>query len=250
MSKKVAIVGAGPAGIAAATTLSKNGLQSIFIDENTKAGGVIYRGPLRTSGEMPHLDEKLKQAISAQKKLLDAHLHNIELRTGTRVQGLIGDGTLLISSDYTPSTVDFDHLILATGCQERSVPFPGGELPGVMLAGGIQLHLKSGLVMPGKKAVLAGTGPLLIQVACQLHRAGVEVAGIYDATVLKEIGRETLALLNRPWMVLDGIRAPSPNTRPPRLGHCAGGGREYSREGSRCALQQELGSGYRQVGMG
>lgn len=205
MSNKIVIVGAGPAGISAATTLSKNGFKSVLIDENTVAGGVIYRGPLRAVQEMPHLDEKLQTAIVEQKQKLAEHEHNIELKMATRVQGPVGRNMLLLSANGKLSTQEYDHLILATGCQERSIPFPGWQLPGVMLTGGIQLHLKSGFVKPGKRAVIVGSGPLLILVACQLHHAGVDVAGVYEATQLKELSKEAIALLNRPQVMLDGV---------------------------------------------
>ncbi len=205
MSNRIVIVGAGPAGISAATTLSKNGFKSVIIDENPIAGGVIYRGPLREVNDMPHLDEPLQKAIVEQKRKLAEHQHNIEIRMSTRVQGPVGPNSLLLSKEGKLSTLEYEHLILATGCQERSIPFPGWQLPGVMLTGGIQLHLKSGFVKPGKRAVIVGSGPLLVLVACQLHHAGVDVAGVYEATELKDLSKEAVALLNRPQVLLNGV---------------------------------------------
>ncbi|MCL9780731.1 NAD(P)/FAD-dependent oxidoreductase [Vibrio sp. S4M6] len=205
MSNKIVIVGAGPAGISAATTLSKNGFKSVVIDENTIAGGVIYRGPLRPVDEMPHLDESLQKSIVGQKQKLVEHSHNIELKMSTRVQGPVGDNSLLLSQSGSLSVQEYDYLLLATGCQERSIPFPGWQIPGVMLTGAIQLHLKSGFVRPGKTAVIVGTGPLLVLVACQLHHAGVNVAGVYEATQFKEFSKEFVALLNRPQVILNGM---------------------------------------------
>ncbi|GAB6262239.1 NAD(P)/FAD-dependent oxidoreductase [Photobacterium sp. CCB-ST2H9] len=205
MSEKIVIVGAGPAGMSIAATLSEYGVRSTVLDESPKAGGVIYRGPWRTTQSMPHLDESLQKKIHLQQALVAKHQDNIDLQTETRVLGPLAQNQLLLSHQDKLSQLDFDYLFLATGCQERSIPFPGWQLPGVMLTGGIQLQLKSGLVRPGHQAVLTGTGPLLILVACQLHRAGVDVKGVYDATPFTEISKEVLALLNRPQVALEGM---------------------------------------------
>src|SRR3546814_14766869 len=86
------------------------------------------------------------------------------------------------SSDVCSSDLEvtYSHLVLAAGCHERSVPFPGWTLPGVMMLGGLQLQIKSGVVKPPSPVVITGTGPLLPLVACQLHASGVAVAGVYD----------------------------------------------------------------------
>ncbi|MDO6706636.1 NAD(P)/FAD-dependent oxidoreductase [Photobacterium sp. 1_MG-2023] len=205
MSESIVVVGAGPAGMSIATTLSEHGIRTTVVDESPKAGGVIYRGPWRTTQAMPHLDENLQKKIRLQQELVVKHQANIQLQTETRVLGPLANNQLLLSHHDKLSQLDFDYLFLATGCQERSIPFPGWQLPGVMLTGGIQLQLKSGLVRPGHQAVLTGTGPLLILVACQLHRAGVAVQGVFDATPFMEISKEVLALLNRPQVTLEGM---------------------------------------------
>lgn len=205
MPENIVIVGAGPAGMSIASTLSAFDIRSTVIDESPKAGGVIYRGPWRATQTMPHLDESLQKNIALQQALVAEHQHNIALLTETRVLGPLAGSQLLLSRHDRLSAQDFDYLFLATGCQERSIPFPGWQLPGVMLAGGIQLQLKSGLVRPGRQAVITGTGPLLVLLACQLLRSGVEVKGVYDATSFSAMSKEVIALLNRPQMALEGL---------------------------------------------
>ncbi|WP_120511140.1 NAD(P)/FAD-dependent oxidoreductase [Photobacterium salinisoli] len=205
MSENIVIVGAGPAGMSIAATLSAFDIQSTVIDESPKAGGVIYRGPWRATQAMPHLDENLQKNIALQQALVAEHRHNVELLTETRVLGPLTGSQLLLSRHDRLFTQDFDYLFLATGCQERSIPFPGWQLPGVMLAGGIQLQLKSGLVRPGRQAVITGTGPLLILLACQLLRSGIDVKGVYDAASFSEMSKEVVALLNRPQIALEGL---------------------------------------------
>lgn len=205
MTKKIVIVGAGPAGMSAAIELAELGIHTTVIEEAPKAGGVIYRGAWRKTADMPHLDEKLTSAMEQLQNDYRSKASFIELKTHTKVLGPLGSNRLLVTHDNKLSEVEYDHLLLSTGCQERSIPFPGWQLPGVMLLGAIQLQLKSGLVRPGNKVVIAGSGPLLLLVACQLHKAGCQVEAIYEAAKLSSIAKETLAMLNRPQQVLDGL---------------------------------------------
>lgn len=205
MAHKIVIVGAGPSGISAANELARQGLPCTVLDESPKIGGVIYRGAWRQTANMPHLDEKLKASMAKLHREYETYSSAIKLNTNTRILGPSTKNNLLLIQDEKLSNIEYQHLVLATGCQERSIPFPGWQLPGVMLLGGIQLQLKSGLVRPGHKVAIVGTGPLLILVACQLHKAGCDLVGIYEAASFNSFAHETLAMLNRPQLVLDGL---------------------------------------------
>jgi NADPH-dependent 2,4-dienoyl-CoA reductase/sulfur reductase-like enzyme len=74
------------------------------------------------------------------------------------------------------------HVLFATGAHERQLPFPGWTLPGVVAAGGAQAMLKSGLVLPGRRVVVAGSGPLLLAVAASLVKAGARVPLVAEAS--------------------------------------------------------------------
>ncbi|ODN42424.1 NAD(P)/FAD-dependent oxidoreductase [Piscirickettsia litoralis] len=202
---KIIIIGAGPAGISAAICLAKKGIKTTIIDESPKVGGVIYRGPWRKTIQMPHLDDKLKAKMKKLKSGYIEYQDLINLRLNTRVLGPQSNQSLLINHNDTIQCIDYDFLLLATGCQERSIPFPGWQLPGVMLMGGIQLQLKSGLVRPGVKIALVGTGPLLALITCQLHKAGCQVIGVYEASPFYRLAKEVIALMNRPQLVLEGL---------------------------------------------
>ncbi|MDC7340496.1 FAD/NAD(P)-binding oxidoreductase [Streptomyces lydicus] len=73
------------------------------------------------------------------------------------------------------------HVLLATGAYERQLPFPGWTLPGVVGAAGAQAMLKAGLVLPGRRIVVAGSGPLLLAVAGSLAAAGARVPVVAEA---------------------------------------------------------------------
>lgn len=205
MSDKVVIIGGGPAGFSAAVELAKNGLKSIIIDEAPKLGGVIYRGPLRNVKSAPNIDSKLQKSIENIQEQYRLYLPFITFMANTKVLGPEGDNSLLTIKNTKLSVVDYDHLIIATGCHERSVPFPGWTMSGVMLLGGIQLQLKSGLVKPGQKVVLTGSGPLLFLVACQLHKAGCTVITVCEAETFSTLSQGILSMLNRPLQLLNGL---------------------------------------------
>ncbi len=193
------------AGISAAAELAEYQIPSIVIDEAPRIGGAVFRGPFREAIELPHLDDKLRKKISNIRDLYQTNQDLIELRLNTRVLGPSGDKALLLRHQEDVYELEYQHLIVATGCHERSVPFPGWQLPGVMLLGGVQLQLKSGLVRPGQRMAVIGTGPLLPLVACQLHKAGVDVVGVFEAGKFSEFAKESRALLNRPMLALEGM---------------------------------------------
>jgi len=205
MSARPIIVGAGPAGLSAAIELARHAVPSVLIDEAPRPGGVVYRGPLREGVSLDYLGDSYRQAMMALHADFAARRALIDLRTATRV--IDAEAAVLSTLDERDSlgTIPFEHLLLATGCHELSVPFPGWMLPGVMLLGGLQLQIKSGVVKPNAPVAIVGTGPLLPLVACQLCRAGVAVAGVFEASSFRNLARETVALLNQPRLLLQGL---------------------------------------------
>ncbi|MGN8277963.1 cyanide-forming glycine dehydrogenase subunit HcnB [Pseudomonas sp. SMV71] len=206
MSLGPVIVGGGPAGMAAAIELARHGVRSTLLDEAPRLGGVVYRGPLREGVQLDYLGPRYSEALDKLHGEFQRHADLIDVHTGNRVIGAEGLRALMVLDAVERlREVAYSHLVLAAGCHERSVPFPGWTLPGVMLLGGLQLQIKSGVVKPPSPVVIAGTGPLLPLVACQLHAAGVAVAGVYEACAFGRIARQSLALLNKPQLFLDGL---------------------------------------------
>jgi NADPH-dependent 2,4-dienoyl-CoA reductase/sulfur reductase-like enzyme len=166
----LAIVGAGPAGMAAATTARECGLSVLVVDENAAPGGQIFRAA-ELAGTDPALARDMAPGLDliARFRALD-----ITYRPGSTLWMLDPDtGTLSLSR--LGETMEFvaDRILLATGAQERPVPIPGWTLPGVMTAGAAQIALKTAGMVPSGKVVLAGQGPLMWLLANQLIRAGV-----------------------------------------------------------------------------
>lgn len=206
MKQRPVIVGGGPAGMGAAIELAKHGVNSILLDEAPRLGGVVYRGPLRQGVVMDYLGRRYVNAMQELHQDFARIANNVDVHLNSRVLGTEANQRLhVLDSQEQLISIDYQHLLLSTGCHERNVPFPGWTLPGVMLLGGLQLQIKSGVVNPLGRTVIAGTGPLLPLVACQLHRAGAEIVGVYEASAFNRIARSTLSLLNQPQLLLDGL---------------------------------------------
>ncbi|MFC7303442.1 FAD-dependent oxidoreductase [Streptomyces monticola] len=186
----LAVVGAGPAGLAAALAAAGRGVRVTVLDSGAEAGGQFFRqvpvtlgagrlGPPQRRGRTWRrlrrlLDDRI--ADGSVRMLMGRHVWGVEGEVGDfRVRALRGD-----RGDDSVS-VPADAVLLATGGHERVLPFPGWTLPGVITAGGAQAMLKGGLVLPGRTVVVAGTGPLLLPVAAGLAGAGAKVAALVEA---------------------------------------------------------------------
>ncbi|HJP93986.1 MAG TPA: FAD/NAD(P)-binding oxidoreductase [Pyrinomonadaceae bacterium] len=162
---RVLVVGAGPAGLAAAFRAAESGLRVTVVDDNPAAGGQIWRG-----GEAK-LESREAQAWFERIRSGG----DIQLINGARVFHEPRAGTLLAETPSGVCELNYEKLILATGARERFLPFPGWTLPNVIGAGGLQALVKTGLPIEGKRVVVAGSGPLLLAVAAYLRSRGADV---------------------------------------------------------------------------
>lgn len=165
----IVIIGAGPAGIAAAIEAAEYGASVCILDEQRQAGGQIYRNVESIRPEQARI---LGKDFLAGQTLVDGLKQSkVDHRTRLVVWSVGKDGLVTYSAENRARQVQGKHIIVATGATERPVPIPGWTLPGVITAGAAQIMMKSdGLV--AEDAVLVGSGPLLYLVATQLLSAG------------------------------------------------------------------------------
>lgn len=204
---RIAIVGAGPAGIRAAEVLVAAGLHPIVIDEGWRGGGQIYRRPPENFTRSPaELYGPEAAKASALHELFDrmAAEGRLTHHPATSVIAL-RDGVLHTHGPEGPKTIAYDRLILATGASDRVVPIPGWQNAGVYSLGAAQIALKAQGVALGRRIVLVGSGPLLTLVGVQLLKAGAHVEAVLDTASLSEQASGFGGLLARPGMALRGL---------------------------------------------
>lgn len=177
-STDILVVGAGPAGLAAAAFAGSLGFDVTVLDENARPGGQYYRQS-RLAGSLPEAIVGPSQA-AGRRLLEEIDPARVRLCCDVTVWGTDGARTLLYTRDRRNGRISAKAVILATGAHERVMPFPGWTLPGVMTAGAAQTLLKAQAILPGKDIVIAGTGPFLYPVATQLAAAGGQVRAVCE----------------------------------------------------------------------
>ncbi|MEM8744777.1 MAG: FAD-dependent oxidoreductase [Pseudomonadota bacterium] len=188
MGTDVIVIGAGPAGISAAVEASRHGLRVLLLDEQFAPGGQIYRALARNTVAGADEPGVLGEDYWSGRSLIEAlDGSDIEYVPGATVWTAEADppmvGYLQDDRSYLRSARS---LIVATGAYERPVPIPGWTLPGVMTAGAAQILMKAEGAALGGRIVLAGCGPLLQLVTCQLIKSGADIAGLLETTTMSD----------------------------------------------------------------
>lgn len=185
----IAVIGAGPAGLAAAATAAARGARVTLIDENPATGGQIWRG-------VAVGDHRRWRALAVR--------HNVQLHTATTLFSIqppaspLAPFTLRLAHRSRGTTINVAKLILATGARELLLPFAGWTTPGVLGAGGLQAMIKGGLNVRSKRIVIAGSGPLLLAVAQVAREAGADVVALAEQASFRAHIRAALGLLQAP----------------------------------------------------
>ena len=188
----VLIVGAGPAGLAAASAAAASGARVGIVDENGIPGGQIHRA----SGG------KANPEVRAQ--LLELGKKGVKIVCGTTVIDAPSAGVIVGLGQLGVTRFEYQKLILAVGARELFLPFPGWTLPNVMGVGGLQALIKAGLDVRGKKIVVAGSGPLLIAVGAYLKQHGATVMAIAEQASMSRLAKFTLTLAKYPSKLKQG----------------------------------------------
>ncbi len=201
----VIVVGAGPAGIAAATAAARHGRSVLLLDDNPAAGGQIWRSGIESPNQHGNRSENEKKDTA----LRGLASSGATLLAGYRVFDAPAPRTLHAlreaAGDAEIVALQYDRLIIATGARERFLPFPGWTLPGVFGAGGLQALVKGGFPVQGKRVAVAGSGPLLLAVAIHLQQYGAQVTSVVEQATISQLAPFAASLWSHPAKILQGI---------------------------------------------
>ena len=186
VTPEIVIVGAGPAGLAAAIEAARASASVLVLDEYAQPGGQYYRQPAR--GLVASWDRRFfAHAQEGQERIEEARRSGVKFLPDAMVWGGFADGTLSLHMNGKPEILRPAKLILASGAHDRPVAFPGWTLPGVMTSGAAQALVRSQGILPGHRILMAGTGPLQVAAAAQLVQAGAQLTGVLEANGLAHL---------------------------------------------------------------
>lgn len=192
----VVVVGAGPAGMAAAVRAAEARRRVVVLDEAPNVGGQIWRHRTRAT-----LGSDARRAVDRLSR------SSADVRRGVAVvdASVAGDGAIFVVAERHRGGVEAvrtSALVIATGARERFLPFPGWTLPGVMGIGGAQALVKQGASFRGKHVVIAGTGPLILPVAASLTDNGARVMLVAEQAPFQAVRDFAISLLGQPETLL------------------------------------------------
>ena len=176
----LAVVGAGPAGLAAAIEAASAGVGVLLVDENAKPGGQLFKQIHKFFGSKDHYAGTRGVDIGI-KLLSDVRSVGVEVMLDTVVWGIFANHTLGVIHERQNQRIQAQCICLATGASENALAFPGWTLPGVMGAGAIQTLINVERVLPGKRVLMVGSGNVGLIVSYQLLQAGAQVVAVVEA---------------------------------------------------------------------
>jgi hypothetical protein len=174
---EVLVAGGGVAGLSAAIAAAEAGAAVVLLDERQSTGGQ-YAKPLAPSHADAAPDRQFALGATLRDKALKA---GVTIETGALVWGAFAADEIAAMVRGQSVTYRPKRLILATGAHEAPAPVPGWTLPGVMTTGGLQTLARSQRVSPGSRVLIAGNGPLNLQLACELLAGGIKPVAVLEA---------------------------------------------------------------------
>jgi NADPH-dependent 2,4-dienoyl-CoA reductase/sulfur reductase-like enzyme len=206
LNPDILVIGGGPAGLSAALAAARSGAKTLLVDERASLGGQFFK-PLAASHRFAQDRPRDRQFAAGRALVRAVEAAGVEIMRGAEVWGAFAPDEVTLLAGGTDYVARPRRLILAPGAYERGVPIPGWTLPGFMTTGAAQTLLRAYQVAPGRRVLVAGNGPLNLQVAAELLRAGVEVVGLVGAagSPAARLGALLAALVRAPDLICDGL---------------------------------------------
>ena len=204
----ILVLGGGPAGLSAAKAAAMAGCEVVLVDERPSLGGQYYKQLLKAHvfDDSQRMD---RQFQAGGKLIAEVEAAGVKIYRSAMIWGAFEPREVCVLVEGNSLVFQPASVIVATGAYERGVPMPGWTLPGYMTTGAAQTLLRSYRVSPGKRILLAGNGPLNLQVAFELTMAGVEVAAVAEAAPLMSAARLPAilrAFRHSPDLIFDGMK--------------------------------------------
>lgn len=194
---EVLVVGAGPAGLSAAIALADAGVAVTLVDERSEPGGQFFK-PLAASQQFVAgrpTDVQYRDGAELTRRLAESR---VRVMHGTTLWGVFPRPQGGVDAGFAASgvsgVISAGQVILAAGAFEPVPAFPGWTLPGVMTTGAGQGLVRSYRVAPGDRVLIAGNGPLNLQLACELLEGGAQVVAVAESARGLVAGRVRNAL--------------------------------------------------------